>query len=193
MLTPKGTVELVTPRLLLRRFTPEDAQNMFDTWASDEDVARYVTWPAHRDVSATHALLTLWERAYEQPNEYNWCIVVRKTNRPIGSLGVMDIDDRLRKGALGYVIAQPCWGNGFTTEAAAAVLELMFSEVGLHRVEAIHDPRNPASGAVMRKLGMQREGLVRHAHMDNCGRFIDVEQYSILKPEWKGASEVGSK
>jgi len=69
------------------------------------------------------------------------------------------------------------------TEALTAVLRYAFETFGMNRVEAIHEVHNPASGAVMRKCGMKREGLLREK-LYNKGRYVDVEMYSILRKDW---------
>ena len=186
MLSHQGTKTLETPRLVLRRFTVEDAQAMFEGWASDREVTRFVSWPPHQDLSVTRGLLALWAGEYERPDEYNWCIVLRQTAVPIGSVGLVRIDEASAGAEFGYVLARPYWRRGLATEAAAAVLEYCFTEIGFHRMAAVHHPDNGASGAVMRKLGMQREGCIREAYRDNQGKYIDVEQYAVLKREWKG-------
>ena len=180
-----GTQKLETPRLILRRFTREDAPAMYGAWASDPEATRFVSWPAHRDVGVTRALLEQWEEAYLQDSEYNWCIVLRDGDSPIGSIGLVNVNGELRRAEMGYIVARSHWGQGIAAEAAAAVLDYCFGRAGFHRIAAVHHPDNPASGAVMRKLGMRREGLIREAHMDNQGRYIDVEQYAILNREWK--------
>ncbi len=186
MLSHQGTKTLETPRLILRRFTIGDAQAMFEGWATDPDVTRFVSWSAHQSISVTRELLTAWEEAYQNDREYNWCIVLRETGTPIGSVGLVRVDDALASADFGYVLAKPYWRRGLAPEAAAAVLDYCFREIGFHRMAAVHHPDNGASGAVMRKLGMQHEGLIREAHMDNQGKYINVEQYAILKREWNG-------
>lgn len=178
-----GTQMLETPRLTLRRFTRQDAPAMYSTWASDPEATRFMSWQAHKDIGVTMALLELWEEAYRQDCEYNWCIALGK--RPAGSIGLVDVNSQRRYAYLGYIVARPYWGQGIATEAARAVLDFCFQRVGFHRIAAVHHPDNPASGAVMRKLGMKREGRVREAYMDNQGKYIDVEQYAILHREWK--------
>ena len=68
-----GTARLETEWLVLRRFAVEDAQDMFDNWASDPEVAKYVTWQPHLDVAVTRELLTLWSAQAEKIDTYNWC------------------------------------------------------------------------------------------------------------------------
>jgi RimJ/RimL family protein N-acetyltransferase len=77
----------------------------------------------------------------------------------------------------------PYWNRGYCTEASRAVIELGFTQLGLHRIQARHLTRNPASGRVMQKLGMQPEGVNRDAILKN-DRFEDLATYAILADEW---------
>jgi ribosomal-protein-alanine N-acetyltransferase len=92
-------------------------------------------------------------------------------------------------GELGYWIGKPYWGRGYATEAAAAVLDFAFGPLALHRVEATHFTRNPASGRVMEKLGMRLEGVFRDAHR-KWGRYEDIAQRAILADEWAATGVV---
>ena len=74
MLTHKGTQTIITQRLTLRRFQVDDAQAMFDTWANDERVTRFLTWVPHESPELTKQLLESWCASYENPNYYNWVI-----------------------------------------------------------------------------------------------------------------------
>jgi RimJ/RimL family protein N-acetyltransferase len=87
---------------------------------------------------------------------------------------------------LGYWIAVPEWGKGYATEAAAALCGHAFATLGIHRIQARHLLRNPASGRVMQKLGMRQEGVLRDA-MRKWDRFEDVVLYAVLVPEWTAA------
>ena len=189
MLVHQGTKTLETPRLVLRRFSKSDAPVMFAGWASDPEVTRYLSWAPHRDQSVTYELLLQWTKAYENPQEYNWCITLRETGQPIGSAGLVEVNSPMAHADLGYVLARPFWGYGLMTEAAAAIVEYSYQTVGFHRLAAVHHVDNAASGAVMRKLGMRYEGRVREAYRDNKGQFIDVEQYAILRHEWAGTQK----
>lgn len=176
-----GTWRLETPRLILRRFTREDAQAMYDNWASDAEVTRFLTWPTHTDVSVAEAVLAQWEASYGQDAYYQWAIVPKDgSDAPIGAIAVVSCDDRVQKAELGYCLGRAWWRQGIMTEAARAVIGFLFDEVGVQRVEARHDPRNPHSGAVMRKCGMTFEGTQRRADRNNQG-ICDVSWYAILR------------
>ena len=98
----KGTVRLETERLILRPFTPEDALPMFRNWASDEEVTRFLTWPAHEDVKVTSCIIADWYKGYEAPDYYQWAIELKETGEPIGSIAAVRIDDRTEAATIGY-------------------------------------------------------------------------------------------
>lgn len=177
----KGTGRIQTGRLLLRPFTIDDAPAMYRNWASDEAVTKYLMWPAHHDVSVSRSLLTEWTANYQNPSYYQWAIVFRPhSDEPIGSIGVInEIDDTLKTAHIGYCIGRQWWHMGITSEALRGVIDYLFDEVGLHRIESRHDPRNPHSGAVMRKCGMRYEGTFRQADRNNQG-ICDASYYAIL-------------
>ena len=184
MLTHKGTQTLMTDRLILRRFVPEDAEAMYCNWASEELVTRHLTWLPHENVAAIRALLEQWVQNYDRPDWYQWAIMLREEGQPIGSISVVSHDDRAQRAEIGYCIGSRWWNRGVMTEALGAVMGFLFEEVGMGRVEAKHDPENPHSGAVMRKCGMRFEGTLRKSIWSNRG-IVDVDCYSMLAEEWK--------
>ena len=177
-----GTNVVETPRLVLRPFAREDAQAMFDNWASDPAVTKFLSWPTYRSVEDAHSILNVWLDNYEKPDFYQWAIVLKELNQPIGSISVVNSDDRVDMVEIGYCIGRNWWGRGIMPEALSAVMVYLFDEVGMQRIEAGHDPDNPASGAVLRKCGLQYEGTLRRRIRSNRG-ITDVAWYSILKEE----------
>ncbi len=183
MLTHKGTQTLETYRLILRRAVGEDAEPMFRNWASDPEVTKYLTWPTYEKVETAYQILDLWVSEYEKPNYYQWMIVLKELGEPIGSISVVRQNDRVEEAEIGYCIGSSWWHRGIMTEALSAVIEYLFTEVGMNRVAARHDPNNPHSGGVMRKCGMKYEGTHRACDRNNQG-ICDAAQYAILRSEW---------
>lgn len=101
MITHKGTQTIHTERLILRKFTVDDAQAMFENWASDEKVTRYLTWCPHESPEATKQLLELWCAAYENPNTYNW--VMEYEGTPIGNISVVRLSEKANTQSLDIV------------------------------------------------------------------------------------------
>lgn len=174
-----GTQYLETKRLILRRFTLEDAPAMYQNWASDDQVTKFMTWPTHDHVEVSHMVLTDWVSHYSEENYYQWAIVPKALGQPIGSIAAVRINDRVGKAEIGYCIGKAWWHQGIMTEALGAVIDFFFDEVGMNRVEACHDPNNPHSGGVMKKCGMRYEGTERQSSFNNFG-ICDISRYAIL-------------
>ncbi len=184
MLTHKGTQTIETSRLLLRQACREDAEPMFRNWASDPQVTKFLTWPVHSSIAVTEAVIGSWVQEYEKENYYQWMIELKEIGQPIGTISVVRQNNRAEEAEIGYCIGSRWWHQGIMTEALSAVIEYLFTEVGMNRISARHDPNNPHSGGVMRKCGMKYEGTNRACDRNNQG-ICDAAQYAILRSEWK--------
>ena len=180
MMHHQGTVKIETDRLILRRFTMEDADVMYRNWASDDEVTQYLTWPTHADVNVTRGVIEEWIQNYANPDFYQWAVVLKSIGEPIGSLSVVKYEEKTASAAIGWCIGKRWWGQGIMPEAARAVLQYLFTEIGFNRIAAQHDKNNPKSGRVMQKIGMLREGTLRANGKNNQG-IVDEVYYSILK------------
>ena len=178
-----GTKNIETSRLVLRPFVKEDAEPMYRNWASDPEVTKFLRWPAYKSVDDAHAILNIWIPQYSDNTFYQWVIELKSTGEPIGSISVVDFDDQVDSAEIGFCIGKNWWGQGIMTESFQAVIDFLFGEVGVQRIEAGHDPNNPASGAVQRKCGLKYEGTFRRRVRSNQG-ITDVDWYAILKEEW---------
>ena len=123
--------------------------------------------------------------------EANFAVIETATGRLAGSMGLV-VQRQHRRAELGYWIAVDKWKRGYATEAAERLLDFGFEFLGLLRVEARHFVRNPASGRVMEKLGMQREGVERDWAI-KWDRFETLALYSILEPEWRARRRAVSR
>lgn len=178
-----GTQTIETERLILRQFRPEDADAMYRNWASDPEVTKYLMWPAHDSPEVSMAVTESWVRAYENADHYQWAITVKANGEePIGDIAVVDRNEKAESMHIGYCIGRAWWHQGIVSEALQAVINYLFDTVGVNRIEARHDPRNPHSGGVMRKCGMQYEGTLRQSDYNNQG-ICDAAYYGILRSE----------
>lgn len=183
MLTHKGTQKLETERLILRKTQMDDALPMFRNWASDPDVTKFLTWPPHSSVEITAKLLKLWIAELEKPNFYQWMIVLKEIDQPIGTISVVRHRDEIAEAEIGYCMGKAWWHRGIMSEALNAVMDYLFTEVGMNRVMAKHDINNSHSGGVMRKCGMTCEGTHRASDRNNQG-ICDTAVYAILRRDW---------
>jgi len=182
MLTHKGTQTIETERLILRRFCIEDAKAMYDNWANDERVTKFLTWEPHTSVDASRTLLEMWCEDYERTDNYNWVIIFE--GQAIGSVTVVRYNNRDEFAEIGYCIGFDYWGKGIMTEATKAVIDFLFREVGFNRISIEHAVKNPGSGKVAEKCGMKLEGTKREFFKAQSGEFLDINEYSILKSEY---------
>lgn len=185
-----GSAQLETKRLILRKISINDADEMYNNWASNPEVAKYVTWSVHKNVEETKELLAKWEKGYENKNYYKWLITLKDGDIAIGTIDVVRQNDELEMVEIGYCISQEYWGSGITTEAFKKVIQFLFEEVGYNRIQASHAVMNPASGRVMQKCGLKFEGVIRDGNRLNSGKLCDVAMYSILKKEYKKEGEL---
>lgn len=173
-------MEIRTPRLVLRELRLEDAEaaNLYE---SDPEVVRY----------ASHGVRTLAEsRAYiergladptaEPRTVFDFAVTAGGLY--VGRAGFKVTDTESKQGMLWWVLGPAHQGRGYATEAMAAVIELAFGEVGLHRVYADIDPRNAPSLRVAERLGMRREGhLVESLWLK--GEWVDSVFFGLLDRE----------
>lgn len=177
----KGTITIETDRLLLRRFKMSDAQKMYDNWASDKEVTKYLTW--HLDsVDNTNNFLAELISQYNNYDKYEWCIILKENEEPIGMIGAPRVSDKAELVEVAYCIGKSYWHQGITSEALKAVMDFFFDEVGVNRVEARYNKKNVYSGEVMKKCGMSYEGTRIQADCDNSGIF-DCCMYGKVKKE----------
>lgn len=125
-----GTQEIRTKRLTLRRFTENDADTMFNNWASDPEVTKFLRWPTHKSVETSRHILESWIKSYEQNDFYLWAIVPDEVGEPIGSIAVVEQDDRIEMVHIGYCIGTKWWHKGYTSEAMAALIEFSLKRWG---------------------------------------------------------------
>lgn len=174
-----GTKRIETERLILRQFTMEDAPAMYQNWASDPEVTKFLTWPPHISIEITKTVLFEWVSSYDE-TKYQWCIALKETNEAIGSMGVTHVDESVASMELGYCIGHSYWHNGITSEALKAVMNYLLEEVGVNRIEAKHNIKNTNSGKVLKKCGLLYEGTQRSAFRDNTG-ISDYALYGYVK------------
>ncbi|MGP1368102.1 MAG: GNAT family N-acetyltransferase [Treponema sp.] len=183
MLNHQGTKKLETERLILRQFKIEDYVEMYNNWACEDAVTKFLTWQTHTNQDVTKSVLADWISKYANKDFYNWAIELKEENRLIGNISVVSLREETLSAILGYCMGSKWWGKEIMPEAGKAVLKYLFEEVGFNRIAADHDKNNPKSGRVMQKIGMTYEGTLRSAGFCNQG-IIDDIRYSILKSEW---------
>jgi len=178
-----GTIELVTERLILRRFSINDAEKMFCNWTNDDEVTKYLVWQTHKSVNDTKIFIEEWIQKYNKIDFYDWIIILKEINEPIGSIGVVKQSDDIKMVHIGYCLGKHWWNKGIMSEALKELIKFFFEKIGVNRIESRHDPNNPNSGKVMAKCGMKYEGHLRQADRNNQ-RIVDTIYYGILAEDY---------
>jgi RimJ/RimL family protein N-acetyltransferase len=183
------TYPIRTERLLLRPLGPDDVDAVH-AYQSLPEVCAYVPYePRSReeverrlhDPDLTRGTLE------EEGQALILGMVLRDTGRLVGDVLLFWRSARDRGGELGYELHPDHWGRGYVTEAARAVLALAFDELGLHRVTARIDAENPASAAVLRRLGMRQEAVLVENEWFK-GRWSTEIDFAMLDREWHALS-----
>lgn len=141
---------LETQRLLLRPFKIEDDTDMYNNWASDDEVTKYLTWNTHENIEVSKKILSLWVSQYEKPERINFAITLKETGELIGGIDVVGYIDKMP--VIGYVLSRKYWNNGYMSEACQNVLNYLFS-LGYEKIRIDAVVENIASNKVIRKCG----------------------------------------
>jgi len=177
----RGTPVLETERLILRKLRIGDSSDIYE-YASDPEVSKYVTWNTHRSPDDSAGFIRYTLGRYDRDEAGEWGIVLKETNKLIGSFGFIWVESAQYCGQIGYVISRRYWNRGLMTEAVKRLIDFGFDEMGLNRIEAVHILENEASGKVMSKAGMMPEGVQR-SKVFVKGSFYDVRIYAIIKSD----------
>jgi ribosomal-protein-alanine N-acetyltransferase len=167
-----------TDRLTLRGYEPSDIPALVPLIGAREVAATTLRIPHPYTEAIARDFIALAKDELATGKCLRLGIFLRESNTLCGGVGLMLEPDH-RRAELGYWIGVPYWGKGYATEAARAAVNYGFSTLDLHRIFASHVPGNPASGGVLRKIGMRHEGRVR-GHILKWGEFLDLEMYGML-------------
>jgi ribosomal-protein-alanine N-acetyltransferase len=153
----------VTKRLELRPPRLADASIIYESYARDPDVTRYLSWKTHSSIDDAVTFLNLSEKNWKEAKSFDYAICLKNSNELIGMIAIVSLSEF--KALFGYVLARTYWGNGYTAEALQVLVDWAFSQPSIFRAWAYCDVDNPASARVMEKVGMKREGILKRWHV----------------------------
>jgi len=170
-----------THRLQLRKPLLSDSVPIFNQYAQDAEVTKYLTWSPHKNISETKHFLQRCLDVWENGTAFPWAIIRKIDQQFLGMIEITAIDHAGVN--LGYVLAKKYWRNGYAAEVVKPIISWSFDQKDIYRVWAICDTENLASSRVLEKAGMEREGILRRwLKLSNISEIPrDCFCYSIVK------------
>lgn len=181
-ITIKNDIEfntLITERLVLRKVNIKDIEPMFNNWASDPEVTKYVTWLPHQNIGITEMIVKEWIKGDKNPRTIRYMITIKGANEPIGSIDVVDYVNGVPE--IGYCLSKKHWNKGYMTEACKALIKYIFN-IGFTKIVIEADVRNIGSNRVIEKCGF---AFTHKEEKEHCSQLkpelVTVNWYQQIK------------
>ena len=178
---------LETERLALRALSMEDVYEYYERLFGDGDVSRYMLFEPHQDIGESLESLQRKLDKYEEGGYYCWGLELKEEAGLMGLVELLRFEEETDSCSFVYMLGCDYWNKGYATEALKAVFRFAFEELGVKRIVADHMAKNGASGAVMRKAGMEHIGTEKEKY-EKLGQKFDAEVYEIRAPRREALS-----
>ena len=167
---------LQTQRLILRKISNEDAEDLFQL-RNNDDAMKYINKARPQSIDETKELIA---KMNDISQRIQWAITSKEDDKLIGTIGYHVIYKEHHRAEIGYMLHPAQWGKGIMSEAIAAVLDFGFNHIGLHSIEARINPINKASSKILLKHAFEKEGYFKQSFFYQ-GTYIDSEIYSLIR------------
>lgn len=148
---------------------------MFNNWANDPEVTKYMTWDPHPNVEVTKMIIQKWLEEYEKGDITRFCITIKGSDEPLGSIDIVNIFDGIPE--IGYCISKKCWNKGYMTEACKAFITYLH-ELGYSKICICAFKENIGSNRVIQKCGLK---FTKEFQMVVKNKTVDVNCYMLEK------------
>ncbi len=172
-----------TERLILRELRVEDSEDFYH-YFSDPKVIKYYDWDGPKSVKVAEKIIKNDIKKYNKMKSLKWAITMKGEDVLIGTCFYFNFVCQSRA-EVAVNLAREYWGQGIVTEAMSAVVAIGFEAMGLHRIEALVNPKNIGAIRTLEKVGFGKEGVLRkYAPHLSKRKFLDVAMYAILKEDY---------
>ena len=179
------TKKLETDRLILRKVTIDDAEELFKNWSSDKETNKYIGYALHNNIEQTEELVYKWVKEYHS-GAIRWCVELKETHEIIGMIHATTNKLQDKSTQVGYSYGSKFWNNGYATEALKKVISYLIESCDFYIIESVFYSWNEASGKVMKKAGMTKDAELRsRAIHQETGERGSIVYYSITKDEYE--------
>lgn len=178
-------VNLETKRLLLRKYVMEDLDAYVD-YRSNPKYHEFLPGGPKKDKEEYRKSLEKFIKGYDKKKdpEMTWAVVLKSENKVVGSVSVESLNEPHKLCEIGWGVNVNYHRQGIAFEATSALINHLFTNYDLHRIQAFIWQDNKASEALAHKLGFTHEGTDRQARLKN-GKFLDILNFGLLRSEWK--------
>ncbi|WP_294287506.1 GNAT family N-acetyltransferase [uncultured Chryseobacterium sp.] len=168
---------LITDRLLLRRFQPDDIEPVYKGLSHPEVIRYYGV--SYGSLEATQEQMDWFAMIEKEEKGIWWAVCSRQDQAFLGAVGFNNRNKEHRKTEMGYWLLPEYWGSGIIGEAGRTACNYAFQKMMIHRIEAVVETENSNSKKIMAQLGFELEGIMRDCEMKD-GKFISLEMYAKL-------------
>lgn len=172
---------LSSERLILRRITAADADEMF-LYRSDKELMRYIPHRLAKAKNDIIASLEMIDKGINAEESINWAVTLKGDNTIIGTVGFVKFFKNHYRAEVGYMLHNPYHRKGITTEATRCVIDYGFEVMKLHTIEAIVNHENTPSKKVLENLGFTNDAYFRD-YLYIGDKFVDANVYSLVAKE----------
>ncbi|WP_232697479.1 GNAT family N-acetyltransferase [Brevibacillus daliensis] len=175
---------LRSDHLILKKIEDSNLEELYEIYSNNKVFEYCGIIPKHKkDIVKT--MIRHYERDFNKKSRVKWGIfAANESDRLVGIIEAFDIVQKLNMVTIGYFLAESYWGKGISTEAVKILVDFLFMDVNVNRVQAEVMPANEISKKVLLKNGFIKEGTLRQATFWSSKGIIDVEIYSILKEDY---------
>jgi len=174
--TPFPVIE--TERLVLKRITNEDANEVFEL-RSNPETMKYIPRPLVKNTEDALEHIAMIDDKIETNMGINWGITFKDNSKLLGIIGYYRMQPDNYRAEIGYILLPEYHGKGIIPEAVNRLIRYGFDDLKLHSIEAVIDPENLASEKVLQKCGFVKEAHFKESSFYE-GRFMDKVIYSLL-------------
>jgi [ribosomal protein S5]-alanine N-acetyltransferase len=175
--------ELETSRLKLIEITEQHTERYFEIMSLDS-VTQYYGMESLQRIEQAAGIVRSFKTGFDSKSSMRWGIVIKEMETLIGTVGLNNLQIAQKRAEIGFEIHPDYWNRGYTSEAAKAVIQYAFAELGIYRIGAVTFLDNKASFGLLEKIGFKREGILR-GYIHQNGKFNDTYVFSLLAPEWQ--------
>lgn len=171
-----------TDRLLLRRVVADDVTALYETYTTDPEVTRFLSWTTHESPGQTQEFVDHAMTSWDDGSEFIWVLVPSDQNRPIGAVGAVAGPHGVE---IGYVLAQQWWGRGLMSEAVETIMDWLKQQPGTYRIWAYCAAGHERSARVLQRAGMSYEALLRRwVVLPNFAKTpTDAKVFAWIRPD----------